>query len=60
MGNKLDLPIITDKLPEPKHLSMDEYVKFVELNLNSMFNRTNYKKQKKKQFVTVPFKLIEK
>ncbi len=60
MKNKLNLPIIADKLPDPKHLSMDEYIKFVELHLKYMFDRKSYKKQKKKQFVTVPFKLIEK
>lgn len=57
MESKLNLPIITDKLTEPKHLSMDEYLKFVELNLNTMFDRKIYRKQKIKLFVTVPFRL---
>ncbi len=36
MGNRLDLPIIADKLPEPKQLSMDEYTKLkVACNLSN-------------------------
>lgn len=30
---KLNLPIIKNRLPEPKSLSMDEYLRFVEFNL---------------------------
>lgn len=59
MKNKLNLPIITDNLPEPKHLSMNEYLKFLELNLNYTSDRNPENEHNKRMIVPVPFKLYE-
>ncbi len=36
---KLNLPVIRQKVAEPKNLSMDDYVKFVGLNIKYTLNR---------------------
>jgi len=55
----LKLPIIDFDLPAGEPLSMDEYAEFCLLCLKSGFNRKEYERQKKKQCVTVPFRIIE-
>ncbi len=54
----LKLPIIKVPMKEPKPLSMDEYLKFVEFNLQHVpFDRKFYAKQKKLLAVDVPFRI---
>ena len=54
----LKLPIIKVPMKEPKPLSMDEYLKFVEFNLQHIpFDRKFYAKQKKLLAVNVPFRI---
>ncbi len=54
----LKLPIIKVSMKEPKVLSMDEYLKFVEFNLQHVpFDRKFYAKQKKLLAVNVPFRI---
>lgn len=52
---KLNLPIIKGPLPEPRVLSNDEYLKFVQFNLKHMFNKKAYLHWKKMLAVDVPF-----
>lgn len=54
----LNLPIITGPMKEPKPLSMDEYLEFVEFNLKHIpFDRKAYAKEKKLLSVNVPFRI---
>ena len=54
---KLRLPIIKTPLAQPKTLSMDDYLKFVEFNLKYTFDKRAYKKWKKMLAVNVPFRI---
>jgi len=54
---KLKLPILKGPLPEPKVLSMDDYLEFVEFNLKHNFDKKAYRKWKKMSAVNVPFRL---
>ena len=56
MMKKFKLPIIKTPLPEPKILSMDDYVRFVEFKLKYTFDRKAYKKWRKMSAVNVPFR----
>ena len=53
----LKLPIIKVPMKEPKSLSMDEYLKFVEFNLKHTVDLEFYRKQKKLLAVDVPFRI---
>ena len=54
----LNLQIIKGPMKEPKALSMDEYLQFVEFNLTQMpFDRKAYAKEKKLMAVNVPFRI---
>ena len=54
----LKLPIIKGPTKEPKPLSMDEYLEFVEFNLKHVpFDRKAYRKWKKLLAVNVPFRI---
>ena len=54
----LKLPIIKVPMKEPEPLSMDDYLKFVEFNLEHVpFDRKFYAKQKKLLTVDVPFRI---
>lgn len=54
----LNLPIIKGPMKEPRPLSMDEYLKFVEFNLKEIpFDREVYAKEKKLLAVNVPFRI---
>ena len=53
---ELKLPIIRKSLPPPQ-LSMDQYLKFVEFNLKYIIDQKAYRALKKKQIVSVPFRL---
>lgn len=54
---KLNLPIIKGKLPGAKRLSMDDYLKFVTLNLKYTLDKKSIRKQKRAANVNVPFSL---
>lgn len=55
--DKLNLPIIKQPTPEPKSLSMDEYLRFVNFNLQYTVDREANRRWKKMLFVNVPFSL---
>ena len=59
MPKKLNLPIIKGAVPEAKQLSMDDYLKFVNLHLKYTFNRKANDRWKKMSMVNVPFFLKE-
>ncbi len=52
---KLNLPIIKTPLSQPKILSMDDYLKFVQFNLKYAFDKRAYAKWKKMLAVNVRF-----
>ena len=54
---KLNLPIIKGTIPGAKRLSMDDYVKFVALNLKYTIDKRVIRKQKKLAGVNVSFSL---
>lgn len=54
---KLKLPIIKGPLPAAKCLSMDDYLKFVNLNLKYTLDRKAVRRQKKFQVVNIAFSL---
>jgi hypothetical protein len=56
-GKKLNLPMLTGVLPAAKCLSMDDYVKFVALNLKYTIDKRVTRKQKKLAAVNVAFSL---
>ena len=53
----LRFPVIKEKLPPAKQLSMNKYVKFVFLHLRYTLNKEVYKKSKRMSAVTAPFSL---
>ena len=54
---KLKLPIIKGQLPEPRVLSMDEYLKFVQFNLKHAFDKKSYAKWKRLLAVNARFSI---
>jgi hypothetical protein len=54
---RLNLPVIKGKTPSPRSLSMDDYVKFIDLNLRYTLDRKNIRKYKSLLAVNVPFSL---
>ncbi len=52
---KLKLPIIREVISKPKVLSMNDYLKFVQFNLEHAFDKKAYTKWKKMLVVNVPF-----
>jgi hypothetical protein len=54
-SGKLKFPVIKGKLPSAKHLSMDDYLKFVNLNLKYTVDIKAVRKQKRAQAVNTPF-----
>ena len=54
---ELNLPIIKGPLPDAKSLSMDDYLKFVELHLKYLLDRQAARKQKKLAAVNTRFSL---
>ncbi len=53
----LKLPIITEPQLPPKILTMDEYLEFVDFNLQNTFDRVAYEKWKELLSVDVRFSL---
>ena len=54
---KLNLPVIRESLPEAKWLSMDDYLKFVNLHLKYTFDRKANRQWKKMLAVNIPFSM---
>jgi len=54
---KLNLPVISAKISTSKILSMDEYLKFVQFNLEQTFDKKAYLKWKRMLVVNVPFSM---
>lgn len=54
----LNFPIIRDKAVSKRQLSMNDYVKFVNLNLKYMVDRESNKKQKRLLACNEPFSLV--
>ena len=52
---KLKLPVVKGADFTAKSLSMDDYLKFITLNLKYTFNKKAIRKQKKSQAVNAPF-----
>jgi len=55
--DELNLPIFKKPLPEPKHLTMDDYLRFVLLNLEYTVDLEAVRKSKKLSAVNVAFSL---
>jgi len=54
---ELKLPIIKGTASKPRILSMNEYLKFVQFNLEQNFDKKSYEKWKKMLIVNVSFSL---
>ncbi|MBL7072717.1 MAG: hypothetical protein ISS33_02925 [Candidatus Omnitrophica bacterium] len=52
---KLKLPIIKGRVPPTKSLSMDDYLRFVNLHLKYTSDKKTKKKRQKNISVNVPF-----
>jgi len=52
---KLKLPVIRNAGYKTRILSMDEYLKFVQFNLEQVFDKKAYAKWKRMSVVNVPF-----
>ena len=53
----LKFPIITGPQREPPVLSMEEYIDFVQFNLENTFDKEAYWELKKIMAIDVPFKI---
>ena len=51
------LPVIKKPTPQSKQLSMDDYLKFVYLNLKYIVNKKATRKAKRLLSVNIPFSL---
>jgi hypothetical protein len=58
MTKKLKLPIVRKDVAPPRSLSMDDYLKFVNLHFKYGLNRKSRTLWKMKQIVKVPFSLF--
>ena len=54
---ELNLPIVKEFTPNKKILSMDEYLRFVQFNLQHTFDTKSYEKWKKMLVVNVRFSI---
>ena len=54
---KLKFPVINGPLAQPRALSMDEYLKFVQFNLKHAFDKKAYARWKKMLAVHVRFSI---
>ena len=55
--NDFKLPIIKETRGQKRILSMDEYLKFIQFNLQNTFDKKGYEKWKKMLAVNVPFSI---
>jgi hypothetical protein len=53
----LKLPVIRGNAPKARILSMNEYVKFIQFNLQQAFDKKAYAKWKKMSVVNVLFSI---
>ena len=53
----LRLPIIKENVSKSRILSMDEYIKFIQFNLQQTFDKKAYTKWKKMMVVNVSFSI---
>ncbi len=53
--DKLKFPIIKKPLPDPKALSMDDYLRFISFNIKHALNKNAYQSWKRKSAVNVAF-----
>jgi hypothetical protein len=53
--NDFTLPIIRKTRNKKRMLSMDEYLEFIQFNLQNAFDKEGYEKWKKMLSVNVPF-----
>ena len=56
--DKLKFPIIKGEFPAARRLSMDDYLKFVNLHIKYTLDRKAVRRQKKMAAVNVPFSLV--
>jgi len=56
---RLRFPVIKGPMPEPRTLSMDDYLKFVLFNLRHTVDKEAVDKWKKTLAVDVPFSMKE-
>jgi len=54
---EIKLPIIKSPGPYAKWLSMDDYIKFINLHLKYVLDKKSVRRQKKLAAVNVPFSL---
>ena len=55
--NDFELPIIRKTQNQKRILSMDEYLQFVQFNLQNMFDKKGYEEWKKMLAVDFPFSI---
>ncbi|MCK5083948.1 MAG: hypothetical protein KAR31_13650 [Candidatus Omnitrophica bacterium] len=55
--NDFKLPIIKEAHIQKRILSMDEYLEFVQFNLQNTFDKKGYEKWKEMLAVNVPFSI---
>jgi len=53
----LNFPIIRRAFPDPQSLSMDDYLLFIEFNLDNVVPKENILQAKESTPVRVPFRL---
>lgn len=54
---ELNLPVIKGRLPVAKYLSMEDYIRFINLHLKYTLDRKAIRRQKKLAAVSTPFSL---
>ena len=55
--DELNFPVFKEPLPEPRNLSMEEYLKFIDMCHSYFHNRQAEEYWREKRRVTVPFRL---
>ncbi|MBN2143798.1 MAG: hypothetical protein JW774_04155 [Candidatus Aureabacteria bacterium] len=53
---KLKLPVVKKNLPRSKSLSMEDYLEFVQMNLEHL-DLNESRKSKDKLYIRIPFRL---
>ncbi len=54
---ELNFPVIKEPFPPHPMLTMDRYVKFVQMYVRYILDRKTYEEKKKRSIVNVPFRL---
>lgn len=55
----LNLPVFKKPMLEPKPLTMEQYLEFVQFNWRYVVNKKAFYKQKKQMRINVPFKMTK-